>query len=191
MLFYTLIDLYTLLCLYFYEEYGLTFPTLLSWLYHVEDEEDDIHDRLLGSSLHGTPAEEQEDEDVLAERRRVMSGGADGEVVRIQQLRKIYPANSKAGGLDPLICFRLAWRALVRAFKTATSTDAEDEALASRKRKAANGQRSYKVAVQSLCFGIPKDQCFGFLGKSGILHVCYFYNTTLLTGIYRYGRCRH
>ncbi len=30
-------------------EYGLTFPALLSWLYDVEDEESNIHDRLLRS----------------------------------------------------------------------------------------------------------------------------------------------
>lgn len=170
-------------------EYGLTFPALLAWLYDVEDEETDIHERLLGahSTVDGEgggggkreagerllqaggaagAAQLEEDEDVHAERVRVMGGGADGEVVRIQQLRKIYPANSKQGGLDPLVCFRVAWRQLGRAVASLLGAD-EGEQLASRNKQAAAGQQQkrYKVAVQSLCFGIPKGQCFGFLGK--------------------------
>ena len=43
----------------------------------------------------------------------VLSGGADNEVVRIQQLRKIYPANSRAGGIDLFGGFRWAWRRVV------------------------------------------------------------------------------
>jgi hypothetical protein len=107
----------------------------------------------------------EEDVDVLAERRRVMDGGADGEVVRIQQLRKIYPINGKAGGVDPFGCFRFAWRKLWKAISPAP-TAGQAEALALRKKQAsATGQKQYKVAVQSLCFGIPKGQCFGFLGN--------------------------
>jgi len=99
---------------------------------------------------------EIEDEDVAAERVRVLSGAADKEVVRIQQLRKIYPANSRAGGVDLFACFRKAWRKLVSLV-----VNEEDRVINKKDNK---GPAAFKVAVQSLCFGIPKGQCFGFLG---------------------------
>lgn len=177
-------------------EYGLTFPALLSWLYDVEDDEQDIHrdirdlgragaqgaggdssssatDRLLSAGARASAGgsgttSEVEDEDVLAERRRVLSGAADGEVVRIRELRKIYPVNSKAGGIDPLACFRVALRKSWRAIAAAVGGDASSERASAGRSKSA-GQKNYKVAVQSLCFGIPKGQCFGFLGDVVLL----------------------
>ena len=90
--------------------------------------------------------------------------GRRGEVVRIQQLRKIYPVNGKAGGVDPFGPFRFAWRKLWKALAPAP-TAAEADAIALRRKQAsAKGPKQYKGAVQSLCFGIPKGQCFGFLG---------------------------
>lgn len=144
-------------------EYGLTFPALLAWLYDVEDEEADVHERLLAGNSSGA---EVEDEDVQVERQRVMSGAADGEVVRIQQLRKIYPVNSKAGGVDPLAMFRFAWRKLSKAVLSLVGGQrgAEAEWARRNQQRSGAGQKRYKVAVQSLCFGIPKGQCFGFLG---------------------------
>jgi hypothetical protein len=150
-------------------EYGLTFPALLSWLYDVEDEEEDIHQRLLHAHNQedGDEQEEEEDEDVRAERVRVMGGAADQEVVRIQQLRKIYPANSRQGGLDPLTLLRSVCRKTWAAAARLLGAEPSEAAQHRRSRQAAVGaqQRRYKVAVQSLCFGIPKGQCFGFLGK--------------------------
>eukprot|EP01038_Epipyxis_sp_PR26KG_P005748 gene5748-7937_t len=102
-------------------EYGLTFPALLSWLYAINDPDGSMID------LNG------EDEDVAEERKRILSGAANNDVVRICELRKIYPANSRAGGL------------------TLPSLN----------------QVKIKVAVQSLAFGIPNGQCFGFLGING------------------------
>jgi ATP-binding cassette subfamily A (ABC1) protein 3 len=90
-------------------EYSLTFPTFLSFLQRVQDSGFD-KDKELPS----------EDEDVYAERCRVQEGGADGDVVKLHELRKVY--NSRVGP---------------------------------------------KVAVQSLSFGIPRGECFGFLGING------------------------
>lgn len=90
-------------------EYSLTFPTFLSFLQRVKDAGFDREKELL-----------TEDEDVLAERRRVDEGGADHDVVKLHEMRKVY--NSKVGP---------------------------------------------KIAVQSLSFGIPRGECFGFLGING------------------------
>jgi len=146
-------------------EYGLTFPSLLSWLYAVEDDEADLRyldpasEDVQQTLLDPASAVEAEDEDVAAERVRVLSGAADKEVVRIQQLRKIYPANSRAGGIDLFACFRKAWRKLLACFVK------EEDRVTNKKDK--KGPATFKVAVQSLCFGIPKGQCFGFLGING------------------------
>ena len=106
-------------------EYGLTFPSLMAWLYRIEDP-------------GITPSElAEDDEDVAEERARVESGQADKDVVKIDSLRKLYPVNSSSGGLS---CSSL--------FCTPKKKD-------------------IKVAVQSLSFGIPKGQCFGFLGING------------------------
>lgn len=61
-----------------------------------------------------------EDSDVIAEKERVMSGRADGDVIVMKDLRKVY------------------------------------------------GPASYsKVAVKGVCLGIPKGECFGYLGING------------------------
>jgi ATP-binding cassette, subfamily A (ABC1), member 3 len=88
-------------------EYSLTFPSLLAWLHRVDDSAYD-------------PSNITEDEDVATERERVKRGLADGDVVKIAEMRKVYP--SPVGN---------------------------------------------KVAVQNLSFGIPKGECFGFLGING------------------------
>jgi hypothetical protein len=170
-----------------YVEYGLTFPSLLSCLYDLEDDYEEpataagaapgelnpLVDKSGSSSGTGDRVkdrteeeeEEEEDEDVRAERVRVLSGAADGEVVRIQQLRKIYPANSRAGGLNLFTCFTNAFRRMARLLcgcflPATTSTTAAPPA-----HDAVGAVKKYKVAVQSLSFGIPKGECFGFLGK--------------------------
>mmetsp|Transcript_26423 Transcript_26423/g.39214 ORF Transcript_26423/g.39214 Transcript_26423/m.39214 type:complete len:1955 (+) Transcript_26423:136-6000(+) len=87
-------------------EYSLTFPSLLLWLHKVNDA--------------GHDPKTPEDEDVARERERVKRGDADGDVVKIDEMRKVF--NTPIG---------------------------------------------QKVAVQSLAFGIPKGECFGFLGING------------------------
>lgn len=65
--------------------------------------------------------EEEEDADVLAEATRVTSGAADGDVIRIVGLRKVYRTP----------------------------------------------EGNPKVAVCDLSFGLPRGECFGFLGING------------------------
>lgn len=65
--------------------------------------------------------EEDEDEDVAAEAARVASGDADGDVIRLAGLRKVY--------------------------RTPEGVP--------------------KVAVRGLSFGLPRGECFGFLGING------------------------
>ena len=106
-------------------EYSLTFPSLMAWLYRIEDP-------------GITPSELAEDDvDVANERRRVTTGGANHDIVKIDGLRKLYPANSRAGGVSINgLCFPPT-------------------------------KNNVKVAVQSLSFGIPRGECFGFLGING------------------------
>eukprot|EP00897_Mesotaenium_endlicherianum_P001210 jgi/Mesen1/1116/ME000123S00292 len=69
-----------------------------------------------------TPTDDDEDEDVAAERVRVAGPEGRSSLIRLLNLRKVY-----GGG----------------------------------------GMRPAKVAVQSLSFGIPAGECFGFLGVNG------------------------
>ncbi|KAJ1408914.1 ABC-2 family transporter protein-domain-containing protein, partial [Ochromonadaceae sp. CCMP2298] len=112
-------------------EYCLTFPSLLMWLYAVEEEEEEeggeggegallldagagVGTGAVGAKEGVEGAEAGEDEDVLAERVRVLSGAADSEGGGIQQLRKVYPANSRAGGARGGVCFAALGRGLWR-----------------------------------------------------------------------------
>jgi ATP-binding cassette subfamily A (ABC1) protein 1 len=62
---------------------------------------------------------------------------ANHDIVKIDGLRKLYPANSRAGGVSINgLCFPPT-------------------------------KNNVKVAVQSLSFGIPRGECFGFLGING------------------------
>lgn len=92
-------------------EWTLTFPKIVAVLHRVDDS---AHDPL---ACRNDPLE---DADVRAERSRVARGDADHDVVKLDELRKVY------------------------------STP--------------NGN---KVAVKSLSFGIPRGECFGFLGING------------------------
>lgn len=65
---------------------------------------------------------ENEDEDVARERKRVVSGQAKDDVLRLEELTKVYTARGKKGRL---------------------------------------------TAVDRLCVGVPKGQCFGLLGVNG------------------------
>lgn len=92
-------------------EWSLTFPKIVAMVHHVDDSSYDPN------SARNDPLE---DPDVAAERKRVLRGDADGDVVKIDELRKVY-----------------------------------------------NAPTGQKVAVRSLSFGIPKGECFGFLGING------------------------
>jgi ATP-binding cassette subfamily A (ABC1) protein 3 len=109
-------------------EYSLTFPTLLAWLYSAG-----LKDTYSGGGL------EDEDVDVATERERVRSGRADGDVVRISELRKVYQPTSA--------------RMTSRMCSISSSVQ--------------SGENKLKLAVQSLSFGIPRGECFGFLGING------------------------
>ena len=103
-------------------EWLLTFPSFMSWLHYVG-----------GDTGKFDPRTVLEDVDVADERLRVASGGANNDVIRIDQLRKVYAAKpSKQDGDAP-----------------------------------ADPSKKFKVAVQSLSFGLPKGECFGFLGING------------------------
>lgn len=64
---------------------------------------------------------DSEDEDVAAEKERVLSGGARGDLVRIENLTKVYHS----------------------------------------------GKTGKHLAVDRLCLGVPKGECFGLLGVNG------------------------
>ncbi|XP_060560202.1 phospholipid-transporting ATPase ABCA1-like [Ruditapes philippinarum] len=65
---------------------------------------------------------DDEDEDVARERKRVISGNAKDDVLRLEELSKVFSARGKKGRL---------------------------------------------TAVDRLCVGVPKGQCFGLLGVNG------------------------
>lgn len=64
---------------------------------------------------------EMEDDDVTAEKERVLSGGARGDLIRIENLTKVYYSR----------------------------------------------KRGKHLAVDRLCLGVPKGECFGLLGVNG------------------------
>ncbi|XP_052284173.1 phospholipid-transporting ATPase ABCA1-like isoform X3 [Dreissena polymorpha] len=78
-----------------------------------------IKSRLLKQSRDD---QEDEDADVAKERRRVLSGGAKDDVLRIEELTKVFSSRGRKGKL---------------------------------------------TAVDRLCVGVPKGQCFGLLGVNG------------------------
>ena len=126
-------------------EYLLTFPSFLSFLYYVSDPP---------YSFDPT----KEDEDVVAERTRVLSGQAANDVVRIEELRKVYPANSRTGGVSIYSIFN----AIIDGVKRLVC--GSDAVI---RIQNPDDFKNTKVAVQSLCFGVPKGECFGFLGING------------------------
>jgi ATP-binding cassette subfamily A (ABC1) protein 3 len=112
-------------------EYLLTFPSLLAWLHKIDD-----HAAVV---VEGEKEEEEEEDvDVRNERHRVAKGEADHDVVKLEELRKVYPAPSTDIGstydFETICC---------------------------------GYSPEVKVAVDSLSFGIPRGECFGFLGING------------------------
>lgn len=127
-------------------EYALTFPHLVSWVFGVHDPGISVDELLV------------EDEDVRAERERVMSGRAGHDLVNLQELRKVYSTTASSPIQIVLNNCRKAVAAAVsrgRGYQRGY-TDVDAAAAA-----------ELKVAVQSLCFGIPRGECFGFLGING------------------------
>jgi ATP-binding cassette subfamily A (ABC1) protein 3 len=110
-------------------EYLLTFPSLLAWLHKIDDHT---------AEMEGG-AKEEEDIDVSNERSRVERGEADHDVVKLDEVRKLYP--------------------------TASST--HSASLCDFDSICCGYSPEVKVAVDSLSFGIPRGECFGFLGING------------------------
>lgn len=135
-------------------EFGLTFPKLLSWLYLVQDPGIDT------TELEG------DDEDVKAERQRIASGQGDRDVIRLVELRKVYPMNSSFGGID-------LWNILKHLLYYCCTCGMGNMNTTNKNEKS---KQQIKVAVQSLSFGIPNGECFGFLGKVYSSSVLLFYN---------------
>lgn len=130
-------------------EYCLAFPSFcfLSFLHYEK----------------GPPYEfvaDNEDDDVVTERRRVLSGNAVNDVVRIQELRKVYPVNSRT----EFISLSSLYDAFQYCANRTMYTQLPDASTHTTNNGAVNG---FKVAVQSLCFGVPRGECFGFLGING------------------------
>lgn len=110
-------------------------------------------------------------------RERVAAGGADADIVKLSQLRKVYAASGERL-LGPVL------RTLGCGGNNATKGP------------------QLKLAVQSLSFGIPRGECFGFLGELLILsktpkqHKCNFFHRFNLTDNrlcdhFRHQRCRY
>ena len=118
-------------------ENSLMFPFMTSFLYHVDNPEYEV--------------DQNEDIDVSEERQRVMSGLADSDIICLKELRKVYPMNSKSGGVRFPTFLKQFIRFMMSFFKNTNLGSVEK-------------LYEVKVAVESLCFGIPKRECFGFLG---------------------------
>ena len=132
-------------------EYCLAFPSFLSFLHYEK----------------GPPYEfvaDNEDDDVVTERRRVLSGNAVNDVVRIQELRKVYPVNSRTDFISLSSLSQVAYDAFHYCANRTMYTQLPDASTHTTNNGAVNG---FKVAVQSLCFGVPRGECFGFLGING------------------------
>ncbi|RYH30057.1 ATP-binding cassette domain-containing protein [archaeon] len=110
---------------------------------------------------------QHEDIDVHAERERVLHDGARDDIIRLEQLRKVYPTSTNFFGLlynvsvnvCKLVYRRCCGSQPFEAVNTNTSRVNSTQGN--------NTQTSVKVAVQCLSFGIPKGECFGFLGING------------------------
>lgn len=132
-------------------EYCLAFPSFLSFLQYVKDPPYEF-------------VAENEDEDVVTERERVLSGNAVNDVVRIQELRKVYSANSRAELISLSSLSQVAYDAFQYCTNRFTYAPLPDAPTHTTTNRAVN---EFKVAVQSLCFGVPRGECFGFLGING------------------------
>ncbi len=118
-------------------EYSLTFPSLLAWFSTSGLSESDINPNIRF---------EDEDEDVWNERVRLMNSRNSTDIIELKGLRKVY-----IDFYDRLIHIITSFCATLGGKRTY-------EMLSG------SSTTKMKVAVQSLCFGVPKGQCFGFLG---------------------------
>jgi ATP-binding cassette subfamily A (ABC1) protein 3 len=144
-------------------EVALSYPALMADLNPVQDPGLD-YQKLIN----------HEDLDVHAERDRVLGNPHSDEIIRIEQLRKVYPMGTNMFGMLYNIFInlcKLVWKRCrgggdVDAEQQRHSRQSQD---ALRRHAQANGLASndVKVAVQCLTFGIPRGECFGFLGING------------------------
>jgi ABC-type multidrug transport system ATPase subunit len=160
-------------------EYLLTFPSLLSWIYGCGLDEEEKKARLEENERSAKEAAlEDEDEDVALERARVLAGRADGDVVKLSELRKVYEQTDvRLKGcfhhkLAPFVCDSSFQSGILRSLLTRVSNGCfklfacGSQGYEAVPREEPKKKSSAKVAVQSLCFGIPRGECFGFLGDA-------------------------
>jgi ATP-binding cassette subfamily A (ABC1) protein 3 len=121
-------------------EYLMTFPALLTYFNKKA-----VRDPGLVPEIDL----KDEDPDVINERQRVSVGAANSDVVKIDSLRKIYATSNKNQSFS------------LNPFKILCPKNNE------RDNRGGGRLAGVKVAVQSLSFGIPKGECFGFLGING------------------------
>ena len=67
----------------------MTFPTLLAWIDAVDDPDWGDSERVVGVKKSIVGGDSGDDDDVAAERLRVLRGEADSEVVCLKGLRKV------------------------------------------------------------------------------------------------------
>lgn len=165
----------------------MTYPVLVSWLQQVDDDLDYDDDAF------------PDDEDVKAERERVLGGEADRDVVCLKRLRKVYPtgSNSPVRFILRILKFLFSkfWSKVIASKKVnneygsmdaiaplldnSTKPQREMDSIENHpclnnarnrnqrlEAQMGSKQTKSKVAVHDLSFGIPRGECFGFLGKN-------------------------
>lgn len=148
-------------------EIALSYPALMADLNPVQD-----------PGLDYVRMMSHEDIDVHAERMRLLDNPDNNDIIRIEQLRKVYPVGGNFFGLLLNIftnACRLVWKRCTGGGNRVEAADRNSSRHSSHS-LTPPGQAppaSVKVAVQCLTFGVPKGECFGFLGMSTFSPLCF------------------
>eukprot|EP00981_Chlorochromonas_danica_P003709 scaffold684_cov167-Ochromonas_danica.AAC.8 len=144
-------------------EISLSYPAIVAKLNPVND-----------PGLHYEHMLAHEDEDVRAERERVLNNPESlNDIIRIEQLRKVYSSNGNFFTLGLTVfsnLMKLLWRS---CFGSSSARDVpgaqpipnQDNGVAPAPQvQHHEAPAGVKVAVKCLTFGIPKGECFGING---------------------------